>query len=46
MLLAKNRDYRPDPIRLQCLVQAVLTTGYCHTYVTSASNSAVLVAFT
>jgi oligopeptide/dipeptide ABC transporter ATP-binding protein len=39
VLLAKNRDYRPDPIPLQCLVQAVLTTGYYYTYVTSASNS-------
>jgi hypothetical protein len=40
-MLAKNRDYRPDHLALQCLVRAHSSRGYRYLYVTSAGSPAV-----
>jgi isopenicillin-N N-acyltransferase like protein len=40
-LLAKNRDYRPDHRRLQCLINAEPDKGYKYSYLSSAGSPGV-----
>ena len=43
-ILAKNRDYRPEHLPLQCVVQASPAQGYRYVYVSSAGSPGVFSA--